>query len=466
MRNSDVFPIVLASSSKTFSMFYNLSISYISSYLKQHGIKPILLDNNRGDSIKKQLLHILKKYRPKFIGFSINMSNREISLAIMQFAKELDPDVITIAGGHPPSVLPTAYCDDYDYIIRGDGEIPLYEMLTDKDPHEIEGCFFKENGKTIDNGTNYEPHNLEVLGVPDYDWLFSGRKTNLFDKIFNVNMYPTFSTRGCGGQCIFCTGKEFNKKHRVRAVENVLEEVKLAKDKYGATSIGFGDPCFSYNMDYTRKLCHAFIENKDDMLPFRISTRIDRLSFDLIDLLKEAGCIGIGIGLETADRHLMRVINKSHDISKTKKLIEYCDAKGMHVMVSVIYGIYGETSASMKKTLDMTLDLPFDGAVYSMFVMDQAIVGNGYKSTHKVTKLPAWRITAYQIYSYMRFYIRPFFIRRLFFRKENRRQIFFVGFFLLNIIMSAAKTPKFILRFVKKSMSLVTRSQRTVTFDI
>lgn len=460
MTNSNVFPIVLASSSQTFSLFYKLSVSYLSSYLKKQGIKPIMIDNLSGSDIEKQIVAVLEKEKPKFIGFSINMANREDSLKLAQFVKEIDSNIITIAGGHPPSVLPLAYCDDYDYLVRGDGEVPLFEILRGDNPKEIEGCFFRDGDTLVDNKINYRPYNLEELAFPDYDYLLSGYTKSLSDKIFHTNMYPTFATRGCGGQCIFCTGADFNKKHRVRDVDDVLAEIKMAKNKYKATTVGFGDPCFSYNMEYTKKLCRKLIENKADSLPFRISTRIDRLSFEMIDFLKEAGCVGIGIGLETSDKRLMQVIKKPYDKDKALELIKYCDKKGIHLMVSVIYGIYGETKQTMKETLKMTMDLPIDVAVYSMFVMDKAIIGEGYDDM-TLTKLTKRQITFYQLYSYMRFYIRPFFIRRLFMRKENRKQIIFVCFFMLNIVKSAAKTPKFVSEglakpklFLKKIKSL------------
>lgn len=430
--NKIKFLLIIPSSKKSVQKFSEIGASYLVSYLRSKDIDVSVIDGYRSKNEKEAIKSYLVNNKPALVGFSLNIKNKEHALTLVEFVKQISPVVKTVVGGQPPSVKPENYSDFFDYVIRGDGEIPLYELLTGKNPNDILGLFTK----TINNGINYEPLKLEELAFPDTEVL--GLKT--LAKSSDAGIYPTFATRGCGGQCIFCTGKEFNKKHRLRDVNDVLTEMRKAKYEYKASEVAFCDPSFTFNMEYTQELCKLFIENKEDILPWSTGTRMDKIDKDLVLLMKEAGCISLGFGLETADENIMRIIKKTYDTKKAEEIVNYCNELGLYTFTTIMYGVFGETKESLKKTLKMTLSLPFDMAFYGIFELNDTIVGNYSEPEEKIECSPRY-LKCFLFYSYMRFYIRPFFLKRLLFRKINRQKGISMFLVVFGMLFNFIKIP-------------------------
>lgn len=435
-----IFPLIIPPSEKPLLMFSAIGAAYIVSYLKEKGIDVVFIDSDKITDEREYIKDIILETDPEFVGFSVNIKNRYNAFDLCDFVKSISPKVKTVIGGHPPSVNPDEYAEKFDYIVRGDGEIPLYQLLIGQNPAEIKGVFSKRKDVVIDNHINYDPVNLEELSFPDIDVLGLKQNKSVLSKFFNLDVYPTFVTRGCGGQCIFCTGKEFNKKHRIRDVNNVLKEMRLAKYTYGAKEVLFQDPSFTYNMEYTKELCRVFIENREDILPWRTGTRMDKIDKELVALMKKAGCIGLGFGLETADEKIMRVIKKTYDPKKAEEIIKYCDREGFYTFTTIMYGVYGETKETLKKTLNMTLSLPFDMAFYGIFEINESIVGK-YTEPEEKMECSARYVKWFLIYSYFRFYVRPLFIKRLIFRSINRKKAIFMFVFIVSMTLNLRKVP-------------------------
>ena len=83
----------------------------------------------------------LRDFRPQFAGISalFNSSNRYIQ-DIVKVCKDFDPRIITLAGGGLPSAaykLMLEGCPALDAICKGEGELPLRDLLDADDPWEV-----------------------------------------------------------------------------------------------------------------------------------------------------------------------------------------------------------------------------------------------------------------------------------------------------------------------------------------
>src|SRR5688572_14383573 len=74
---------------------------------------------------------LMNEYQPDVVGLSVMTFQRETAFKIARLVRRLRPATRIVAGGYDPSLAPAAYepCADVDFLIRGEGEHTLCELL-------------------------------------------------------------------------------------------------------------------------------------------------------------------------------------------------------------------------------------------------------------------------------------------------------------------------------------------------
>ncbi len=139
----------------------------------------------------------------KFWGFSISCLDDVLpTLYAVLALKTLDKTAVVIIGGAYLKYLNKELIIDnpnlIDFLVVGDGEYALTEILInngDKDKLiATDNLVFYKDGKLIINPVKYI--NFNDIKLPDYEIVKADEE-----------IYYNFS-RGCGGQCMFCTSKD------------------------------------------------------------------------------------------------------------------------------------------------------------------------------------------------------------------------------------------------------------------
>ena len=68
-----------------------------------------------------------------------------------EIAKELNPEIKIIAGGTHPTLDPigTMKTGVYDYVVRGEGEYTVLELMNGIDAYQIKGITFKSEKEKL-----------------------------------------------------------------------------------------------------------------------------------------------------------------------------------------------------------------------------------------------------------------------------------------------------------------------------
>ena len=66
----------------------------------------------------------------------------------------------------------------------------------------------------------------------------------------------------------------------------------------GYTTLWIADDCFTLDTDYLSEFCHGMIL-RGLPVTWTCLSRVDRLTPELVDLMKRAGCIRVYLGLES-----------------------------------------------------------------------------------------------------------------------------------------------------------------------
>lgn len=162
------------------------------------------------------------------------------------------------------------------------------------------------------------------------------------------------ATRGCPYKCFYCDIYKTSVIHFRRSVEHVFNEVKMLAD-IGVKRFEFIDDIFNVN----KKHCIAFFElvlkhNLKLQFFFPTGLKGDLLTKDMIDLMVEAGSIGMNLSLEHASPRMQKVMRKGLDVDKLHENLEYIADKypRVNLTLNAMHGFPSETEGEALMTLE------------------------------------------------------------------------------------------------------------------
>ncbi len=374
---------------------YPIDVSYglaaISSALKKSGHIVQLYDCTFGYK-KKKLESIIHEFTPEIIGITIASNDFIFAIEICSFLK-LITNVPIVAGGFHATLAPEDILaeDCFDIAVIGEGEQSITEIASFKnnksfykDLNNIDGIWFRNNGKIIQNKLRPLSSDIERFSYPDKS-IFN------YQKYININRgLATFITSyGCPYECTYCINKELIRKFgkpgfvRFKSVNYLIKEIKSIISNYNVREIEFYDDTFTINKQRTIQFCKIY--SKKIGLPFCINSRADTINKDLMLRLKDAGCIRVAMGIETGDTNVRNKVLKRNQSDKV--IIEaFMNARdsGLKTLSYNMIGIPYETKESIRKTIDLNRICSPDFIAISIF--------NAYKGTeiYDVCKKNGW----------------------------------------------------------------------------
>lgn len=299
---------------------------------------------------------ILENLDGDIIGISDWFTNHDNALLLAKKAKEKNRNCIVVLGGPNASNLgDRILINNYfvDYVVNGDGEIPLLEILENKKPqntwyrNELNEIEFNQSGIfEINSSENFNYNDLFETDIEKYD----SRKEGYFDSIDRTPI-PISSIRGCikavkEGLCSYCSIPML-KKVRVMQPKKVWEQIFFLYENYGITKYFETGDNFTVG-DYPERLLEA--KPKDLKIGFRIYAIPGTISENNIDILKRLGVEEIFIGMETTDSNILRNANKNVDIASMEHIIALLKETGIRVFLPFLFGLPGETKNSLTES--------------------------------------------------------------------------------------------------------------------
>lgn len=329
----------------------------------------------------------LKLFSPDFIGISILSSEYEETLNItLDIAKHLNENIITIAGGvHITTKYQYAFKNkNLDFGVYGEGEYTLRNLLLyllNKADFPKEGLIYKDDNKLVVQ-KQVLVEDLESLPWVDYsfikleDYLNRGARIGP-NRPPALPTYRMITTRGCPFGCSFCQVETISgKKVRARDPEDVVNELLFLKEKHGLKSITFEDDnlLMAQGTRYARKLFSAMIEKKLDLPWIAGAFAIWLMDDEMLDLMKESGCVGVNIAVESGNERVVKEIVKK-PIKNLKKIPERIKAireRKMYCIVNFIIGFPSETWDEIRETIQYAENC---GADYVKFFVAVPLIG-------------------------------------------------------------------------------------------
>ncbi len=315
------------------------------------------LSNPIWDEIKKKI----RGYNPDIIGITMFTANYKVAKIIANIAKEINKKVIIVVGGAHPTIDPegTLRNNEFDYLVRGEGESTFLELIKCVEISEIKGLSYKIDGKIINNPVRPLIKNLDVLPFPSKD-LF-------INNISNMDYGNVITGRGCPYSCSYCASKKiWGQKVRFRTPDNIIKELIDLKRNFNSPLVYFVDDTFSFRKERAKEICRKMINNNLN-LKWKCDTRVDCIDYELADLMKRAGCIRIKIGVESGSERILKEIKKGLTKDKIRKGAEVINKAGLPLTVYLMAGFPNETNDDIKETIEFAKEI--DADYYSLSIV-------------------------------------------------------------------------------------------------
>ncbi len=235
--------------------------------------------------------------------------------------------VPVVMGGPHATLAPYEALEHVDSVVIGEAENVWHQLLEDFERGEMKEVYRGVDAKPTMKNNPPPAWNL----IDDQDYIF----------------YGVEATRGCPFDCHFCSIKQiYGKDFRVRTPDEVIEELKTTPND----QVFFTDDNLIGNKPFAKEL-FTKMKGLGQSWGCQMSINVAFMP-KMLQLMKEAGCFFVFIGLETLDKDAVVEMNKPVNKMDYYQAVQNIQDLGMHVIGSFIVGTDNDTKNVFKDIAD------------------------------------------------------------------------------------------------------------------
>lgn len=258
-------------------------------------------------------------------------------------------DSIFIAGGPHPSGSPEETLEYFDYVVIGEGEETLPELvkaiLESGNPQKVSGIAYRDakTGKVI--RTPKRPY-------ADLD----------FYPCFNPEKLraPIEISRGCPWGCKYCqTPRLFGREVRHRSIDSIVKNAGYYNDLrfIASNAFGYGSDGIHPRFDKVEKLLSALHKLPDKKIffgTFPSEVRPEFVTDESVELVKKyCANDSLSLGAQSGSDRILKEIQRGHTVGDSISAVECCLDHEIVPAVDFIFGLPTETEEDQEKSLDL-----------------------------------------------------------------------------------------------------------------
>lgn len=323
----------------------NLALKCIAKYCKE--FSPCIKEYTINDNIDAVISGIYRE-NADVIAFSCYIWSIEKILYIAECLKKASPNVIIILGGHEVSYDSERILRDnksIDYIIRGEGEKPMLELLRSiekgSECQSVPSLTYRKDDLILSNPL------CKPIKMDEYEFVYDDSVRDYKGKIIYYE-----SSRGCPYKCSYCLSSNTSKVNFL-SVERVKKELMFFIENE-VPLVKFVDRTFNADKKRANAIFDFIIKNKRKT-KFHFELAGNLIDDETIDILKNTpkDLIQFEIGVQSTNKKTINSIGRSIDFEKVKENVEKILKIGtIHVHLDLIAGLPYENLESFKKSFD------------------------------------------------------------------------------------------------------------------
>lgn len=357
-----------ASTEKNYNYYLPSGLAYIIASLKKAGFDTDVLNlNHVGGTTEDAILDVMSETRYDIVylgGVSLYYPNIRDIIKCLRYAAS--PRTKIVVGGGIITAQPELMFKmlEPDVAVIGEGEKTCVDIacaFNDFKPlKDVAGIVFDDRGIVHKTEPREPIIFLDDLPFPDYEamgmkeFLDNTKCGFIYDHFDNPRPYPILASRSCPFKCTFCF-HTVGDRYRPRSLDNIMEEVRYATEKYKINLFFFYDDLFAANENRVVEFCKRFKEytaTVDHEIKFTVELRVDSITPTVLTALKSAGCDTVCLGLESYSQTVLDSMQKHITPKQIRDALELITANKMTPIGNFIFGDPAETLETAKETLD------------------------------------------------------------------------------------------------------------------
>jgi len=353
-----------------------LGLGYIASALEEEGHNVQLIDLTNKPLSDYEFERAVQEVKPELVGISLMCRALPNVAKIVASLKRIY-DIPVVLGGPQVTVMPsfTLRQTKADFAVVGEGENTVRELVHhiekgEGDRADIDGLAFVDNDKVRVNAPRRLIQDLDLIPFPAWH-LMPPKEYDLAPVLTPVEKYPVgviITTRGCPYECNYCAApKVWGRTFRRRSPQNVVDEIELLVDDYGVKELFLSDDNFTLVRKHATDICGELMQRRIDVSwACPNGVRIDRVDRELLRTMRKAGCHLLGFGIESGSQRVLDRAKKHLDLGLVRKVVRMAKEEGITTYGFFILGLLGETTQTIRETIDFAKSLPLDRAWFNI----------------------------------------------------------------------------------------------------
>jgi radical SAM superfamily enzyme YgiQ (UPF0313 family) len=252
-----------------------------------------------------------------------------------------------IMGGPHVTFLTDEALQNCDYVLRGEADDLIVEFVRRLGEgaglETMPSLSWHAGGRPVHNPAATGRVDVERLPQPDLA-LVQGYDTSARAN----NVLPIQTSRGCPFDCKFCSvTKMFGRAYRFQSTEKVMSQLRTMRGRY----VFIYDDNFTANRARAKELCRAMIREKL-RVKWSAQVRCDAAADqELLDLMAEAGCYYVYIGMESVSPATLKCYDKRQSVEEIERAIHEFDRRGIRIHGMFIFGADEDTVETVRETV-------------------------------------------------------------------------------------------------------------------
>jgi radical SAM PhpK family P-methyltransferase len=327
-------------------------ISYLTSYLERRGHSVDYINLFQRD--RARFADLLAE-QPRCVAVTTTLYVMPDPIEeIIAFVRELSPGTLIVVGG--PFIANQHACLDYEelnglfrmlgadaYVISSEGEAALAEIVS--------AVKCGRSGQAIPNvvwrGDGYAIHGLVAESASmAAEWTDYAR----FGPHAIGASVSLRTAKSCPFACSFCGFPQRAGAYTYLDVKDVEIQLQNIRDHSDAIALTFLDDTFNVPRARFKQLLRMM---RGYGFKWNCFYRCDHSDDEAIDLMREAGCEGVFLGVESGSDDMLRRMNKGARRADYVRTICKLRSVGISTYASLIVGFPGETEESVSATRDL-----------------------------------------------------------------------------------------------------------------
>lgn len=369
-----------------------LGLLLLSSVLRQAGHTVTIYDINGHRFSRDQVDTWSASARYDLYGVTGMITQWNYIRWLTETIKRHQPKSVIVAGGPVVSNCPDLFAQRMtavDALVVGEGERAVLDVCRDVERRKLQvNCEATVSTQPVDAKTRtglvlqkvetnkpvYQADNIEDLDeipFPDYENLdttsvYLGNPVGAMNVRKWIDGNPTpgqdirnlclLSTRSCVFRCRFCQPRYLGEKPRIRSSKNIADEIERLVLDHGVKYVHFCDELTFFS----KKMAAAFSDELirrglHHHITWGVPARIDVLDRSSMERMREAGCILLGLGVESLSETVLKAMDKFGTLAGgVEKVVENIRIAREIIPVvgtAFIVGYPGETRETIQETI-------------------------------------------------------------------------------------------------------------------